>query len=223
LVKAVQGEGRVGQLYTELYRYFLRRPGIVLPEAEALAARFHYYRAWQYQQQEDWQQVRDKLELAIRFDPTDADVLIAMYRLPNADEKFRQSTRERIRDLARQFQQQIDEDPSDPSPYNQYAWLVSNTEGDYQKAIRHSHRSIELIPSEAGESAGASFLDTLGRCYYAVGDYENAVKYQRQAVEKVDYMQVMQRQLAIFEKALARKQVDGERPKDSPQSAEIPD
>ena len=56
-----------------------------------------------------------------------------------------------------------------------------------------------------GESAGASFLDTLGRCYYAAGDYENAVKYQRQAVEKVDYMQVMQRQLALFEKTLAEK------------------
>ena len=31
------------------------------------------------------------------------------------------------------------------------------------------------------------------------------MKYQRQAIEKVDYMQVMQRQLALFEKALAEK------------------
>ena len=142
---------------------------------------------------------------AIKSDPTDADVLIAMYRVPEADEKWRQTTRAKIRDLARQFQEQIDENPSDPVPYNQWAWLISNTEGDFQKAIRYSHRSIELIPADAGESAGASYLDTLGRCYYAVGDYENALKYQRQAIEKVDYMQVMQRQLALFEKTLAEK------------------
>jgi tetratricopeptide (TPR) repeat protein len=129
-----------------------------------------------------------------------------MYRLPDADEKWREATRRRIRDLAQQFQQEIDANPSDPTPYNQWAWLVSNTEGDFQKAIRYSHRSIELIPPDAGESAGASYLDTLGRCYYAAGDIENALKYQRQAIEKVDYMQVMQRQLAQFEKALAEKQ-----------------
>jgi tetratricopeptide (TPR) repeat protein len=111
--------------------------------------------------------------------------------------------------LAQSFQQEIDADPSEPTAYNQWAWLIGNTEGDYQKAIRYSHRSLELIPPEAGEDAGAGFLDTLGRCYYAAGDYENAVKYQRQAIEKVDYMQVMRRQLALFEKALAEKQGAG--------------
>jgi tetratricopeptide (TPR) repeat protein len=107
--------------------------------------------------------------------------------------------------LADKFQHEIDASPSNPVHYNAWAWLVSNTEGDFQKAIRYSHRSIELIPADAGESAGASFLDTLGRCYYAVGDLENAVKYQREALKKVDYMQVMHRQLALFEKALAEK------------------
>jgi tetratricopeptide (TPR) repeat protein len=203
LVKAVQGEGRVGQLYSKLQDYYEDR--LALPKADALAARMHYYRAWQYREEGDRRRERDELELAIRFDPTDADVLIAMYRWPDADEKWRESTRRRIRDLTQSFQQEIDADPSDPTAYNQWAWLISNTEGDYQKAIRYSHRSLELIPPGAGEDAGAGFLDTLGRCYYAAGDYENAVKYQRQAVEKVDYMQVMHRQLALFEKVLAEK------------------
>ena len=204
LVKAVRGEAAVGQRYAEIQKFYESRGG-GLPESEALAARLHYYRACQYREEKDWQRVRDELELAIRFDPTDADVLIAMYRVPDADEKWRQATREKIRDLARRFQREIDEDPSDPTPYNQWAWLVSNTEGDFQKAIRYSHRSIGLIPPGASESAAASFLDTLGRCYYAAGDYKNALKYQRQAVAKVDYMQVMQRQLALFEATLAQK------------------
>jgi tetratricopeptide (TPR) repeat protein len=208
LVKAVQGEGRVGQFYSKLQDDYEER-GLALPKADALAARMHYYRAGQYREEGDRRREQDELELAIRFDPTDADVLIAMYRLSDADEKWRESTRRRIRDLAQSFQQEIDADPSDPSAYNQWAWLISNTEGDFQKAIRYSHRSIELIPSTAGEAAGGGFLDTLGRCYYAAGDYENAVKYQRQAIEKVDYMQVMHRQLAHFEKALAEKQGAG--------------
>ncbi len=204
LVKAVQNEGRVGQLYSELLRYYRGR--LALPGADALAARFHYYRANQHRDQDDRQRERGELELAIKFDHTDADVLIAMYRLPEDDPQWREMVRQRIRDLCREFQQEIDENPTDPTAYNQWAWLVSNTEGDYQKAVSYSHRSLELIPPGAGDSAGASFLDTLGRCYYAAGDYANAVKYQRQAVEKVDYMQVMQRQLALFEGTLAEKQ-----------------
>jgi tetratricopeptide (TPR) repeat protein len=204
LVKAVQGQGKVGQLYSKLQEYYEDR--LALPKAEALAARMHYYRAWQYREEDDRRRERDELELAIRFDPSDADVLIAMYRWQDADEKWREAVRRRIRDLAQSFQHDIDSNPSDPTGYNQWAWLVSNTEGDFQKAIRYSHRSLELIPPDAGEAAGAGFLDTLGRCYYAAGDYENAVKYQRQAIEKVDYMQVMHRQLALFEKALAEKQ-----------------
>jgi tetratricopeptide (TPR) repeat protein len=181
-----------------------------MPEGDALAARFHYYLACKYREEKDWQRVRDELKDAIKFDPTDADVLIAMYHLPEADDKWREATRQRILDLCRQFQQEIDENLTDPTAYNQWAWLVSNTEGDFQKAIRYSHRSLELIPPGSGDSAGASFLDTLGRCYYAAGDYENAVKYQRQAIAKVDYMQVMQRQLALFEKTLAEQQGAGE-------------
>jgi tetratricopeptide (TPR) repeat protein len=203
LVKAIQEKGSVGQLYKKLHDYYVGR--LTLPENESLAARLHYFRACQYREHQDWQRMREALEAAIRLDPSDADVVIAMYRLPEADEKWREATLRRISNLARQFKQEIDENPSDPTPYNQWAWLISNTEGDYSQAIAYSHRSLELIPDGAGESAGASFLDTLGRCYYAAGDYENAVKYQRQAVEKVDYMQVMQRQLALFEKTLAEK------------------
>jgi tetratricopeptide (TPR) repeat protein len=185
----------------------------VLPPGDSVACRYHFYRANQFHDEKDWQREREELERAIKLDRTDADVLIAMYRLPEADEAWRKSTLARIRALSHEFQQEIDEAPNNPTPYNQWAWLVANTEGDYQKAIRYSHRSIELIPPGAGESASASFLDTLGRCYYAAGDFENAVKYQRQAVEKIEHMQVMQRQLALFEKALAEsKQAENGKP-----------
>jgi tetratricopeptide (TPR) repeat protein len=126
-----------------------------------------------------------------------------MYRLQDADAEWRESVRKKIRELADRMQHEIDENPNDASGYNQWAWLVSNTEGDYKQAISYSKRSLEL--NKHGDSGAASFLDTLGRCYYAVGDYENAIKYERQAIAKVEHMQVMHRQLALFEKAQADK------------------
>jgi tetratricopeptide (TPR) repeat protein len=204
LAAAVKNQGQVGQLYAELERYYDDR--LDLPETDAVSGRAHYYRACQYNHEGNHQREREALELAIKLDPMNADVLIAMYRLPEADEKWREDVRQRIRNLCRDLQQKIDDNPNESDFYNQWAWLVGNTEGDYQKAIRYSHRSLELIPPGSGQAAGASFLDTLGRCYYAVGDLENALKYQRQAIEKVDYMQVMRRQLALFEKAAAEKQ-----------------
>jgi tetratricopeptide (TPR) repeat protein len=203
LAKAVKNEGEVGKLYTELYRYY---QGRLLPEAKAVPAKLHFYRACQHHAEKDWKREQEELQLAIKADPTDADVLIAMYRVPEADDAWRENVRLRILDLSRQFQQKIDENPSDMSNYNQWAWLISNTEGDFQKAIRYSHRSLELIPAGSGKSAGGSFLDTLGRCYFAAGDIDNALKYQREAIKKVGYMQVMHRQLAQFEKAKTEKQ-----------------
>ena len=80
---------------------------------------------------------------------------------------------------------------------NQYAWLVGNTEGDYEEARRCSHKSLELRPGEAG------YMDTLARCYFAKKDYENAVKYQAMAAKKKPHSGQILRQLKFFEKSLA--------------------
>jgi tetratricopeptide (TPR) repeat protein len=201
---AVRNEAQTARLYAELQRYYDGR--LDLPKANELSGRLHFYRALQHHSQKDWSAERTELEQAFKLDPLNADVLIAMYRLPEADQEWQTKVRKNIADLTQRFQQEINESPNDPSGYNQWAWLVSNTEGDYQKAIRYSHRSIELLPASASKSAGGSFLDTLGRCYFAAGDLENALKYQREAVSRIEYMQVMHRQLAQFEKALAEKQ-----------------
>jgi tetratricopeptide (TPR) repeat protein len=208
LVKAVISDARFGQGYARTREIWRERVEIFPPEE--LAAHYHFYRASQYKNEKDWKRSRDELELAIKFDPKDADVLIDMYRLPETDAPWREAVLARLRKLCKAFEKEIEENPSSPAAYNQWAWLISNTEGDYQQAIRYSHRSIELI--KRGESGAASFLDTLGRCYYAAGDYENAVKYEREAIAKVNHLQVMQRQLALFEKALADKKAGANKP-----------
>ena len=81
--------------------------------------------------------------------------------------------------------------------FNQYAWLVGNTTGDYQRAVEYSRKSLELRNWES-----ASYLDTLGHCYFGAKDYENAVKYQQQAVDMDPESLGMRRQLNVFRQAL---------------------
>lgn len=168
-----------------------------LPEGNALIARMHYLRALHFQQEHDWKRQREALLAAIKADETDADVLIAMFRLADADDAWMADTRERIKKLSRKIEAEIEDNPNNPIPYNQWAWLIANTEGDFQKAVRLSRRSLELEPGTA------SFLDTLGRCYYSAGEFEKAVESQREAVALIPHMQVLQRQLKQFEEKLA--------------------
>lgn len=198
LVAAIEGNRDVQRAYINAQSE-LRPSEFDLPAVETLSSRLHFMQACQFEQQGDFAKQREHLLQAIERDPEDADVLIAMYRLQDADAKWQTDTRQRIKKLSEEFAQAIDENPDHPVAYNQWAWLIANTEGDYQKAVRYSRRSLELLPETAG------FLDTLGRCYYAVGDYEKAVKCQRQAVELGPHMQVMQRQLRQFEEALSKK------------------
>lgn len=117
------------------------------------------------------------LEKAIESDPFDADVLIAMYRLGQTDEGLKHTTRMRIHEAADRFREQIKENPDEATGYNQFAWLIANTEGDYGEALQYSKRALELEPNSAG------YLDTLAHCYFAKKDLEQAVKIQAHAVQ----------------------------------------
>lgn len=158
-----------------------------------------YFLACHFESQGDYEAQQKHLEAAFRLDHEDPDVLIAMFRLQNADEVYRERVAGRIRRAIDNVEQHIESDSNEPTWYNHYAWLVSNTQGDFDKAVRYSQKSLELCPNTP------SYLDTLGRCYYAAGDLENAIKYQRQAVAMHPKVQVMQKQLKMFEKALAEK------------------
>jgi len=157
-----------------------------------------FFLAYHAEQQGDFAKQRQLLEAVLKKDKRNADVLIAMYHMQEADEAYRAQTLKRIRGVSKQLDSDLKRYPDEVQFYNHWAWLIGNTEGDYAKAVEYSLRSLELSPDSP------SLLDTLGRCYYAAGDLENAVKYQRQAVEGHPHMTVMQRQLDLFERELAK-------------------
>jgi tetratricopeptide (TPR) repeat protein len=184
--------------------------------AEGVQSRMHYFFAEHFRQQGDPDQQLEHLRLGVQADPDDADVLIAMYRESERSPERRKQTLARIeqaalgfRERIAQYEQLADQVPDEKyradvnmaiaAVNNQLAWLISNTEGDYQYAVRCSRRSLELRPETAG------YLDTLGRCYYAAGDLDQAIAVQSRAVELEPHTHQIRRQLEMFQQA---KQAD---------------
>ena len=162
------------------------------------------------------EQQRQHLEQANSLEKGNADILIAMFHLaekiPGAKDAYRKKVRKRLGDAKSQLEKEMNDAANVPAQrrdnlafraalaqrHNHWAWLVSNTEGNFKKAVEYSQRSLELAPGSP------SYLDTLGRCYYATGDLENAIKVQREAIAKHPHMMVMQRQLQQFEDELPK-------------------
>lgn len=166
-------------------------------------ARAHYFRSCHLLSKGDRVGQLNELKAALAADPTDADVLISLYRYPDLTADLKSKVTDHIRKTAEVFRGQISNNPEDPRPYNQFAWLIANTEGDKQAALDASLKSLELSEGD-GRGVEAGYLDTLGRCYYALGDYENAVKRQSRAVELDPHSGLMNKQLALFKEALAK-------------------
>jgi len=125
--------------------------------------------------------------------------------LTNQDDQRRKQTLALIRQAMDQFRNEIAAQPDSANPLNQFAWLVGNTVGETDteladQAIKYSHRSLEIRPGSAG------YLDTLGRCYYARGDYKNAVKIQSDAVKLDPHSGLIRRQLEMFQAALDKSE-----------------
>ena len=175
-------------------------------EPAAITARMHYFYARHSASVSNREQQIEHLEKAVESDPRDADVLIAMYRMRDQGESWKERTKELIAAAVETLRQQIKDAPDHPTPYNQLAWLIANTEGDFNEALRCSQKSLELAPHAAG------YLDTLAHCYYAQGDLKNAVKTQARAVREDPYSGQINRAYELFKKKLSESPLQAKDP-----------
>jgi tetratricopeptide (TPR) repeat protein len=210
-MKQDQGEhlGAAGVL-EEMFNTDSRKLDLLLNQIEQTAAqiraRMDYFYACHWQQQGDRQKQREYLDKAIASDPAELDTLIACYKLPDADAEYRKKTVELINKAAAAMRREIEQMPDEPSGYNQLAWLVGNTEGDVDEALRFAHKAIELSP-ESG-----AYYDTLAHVYFGRGDFQNAVKYQARAAELEPHSGMIARQLEVFRAKLEQGKGPSDRP-----------
>jgi tetratricopeptide (TPR) repeat protein len=142
---------------------------------------------------------RAQLDQGLDAFPTDIDVLIAAYRLPHSTPEYHRNILDLVRKAGDKSREDIAANPQEAINYNQLAWLIANTEGDFDEALKFSQTSLELSPGEGG------YYDTLGRVCFARHDYDNAVKYQTKAAELEPHYGLIARQLAYFKKVRAEQ------------------
>lgn len=212
----LQREGEAAEVMAGMIAVLEREPGNVGNDVPVLQSYTDYYNAMHQGREGNYAKQRELLVTAYEGYSENIDIVIAMYRVKEADEAWRRETLTRLEATVERTRRERDgaqsqfRESNDPDSQaqvrailaqknNELAWLISNTTGDYQEALQCSQESLKLRPDEW------AYLDTLGRCYYAVGDYENAVLAQKKAAAGAPYMQQMQRQLKLFEDALAAK------------------
>ena len=167
---------------------------IIQARMPGIRARMEYFYACHFAGRGDRTKQREHLDKGIAADPGDVDVLIARYRLPDQAREYREETLKLIKQAADTFRQETVHAPDDATAYNQFAWLVANTEGDLEAALEFSKKSIELSPASGG------FYDTLAHVYFAKGDYQKAVETQTKALQLDPHSKLIARQLGVFRK-----------------------
>jgi tetratricopeptide (TPR) repeat protein len=166
---------------------------------DEIRAQMHYYFARHWAEKGDAAKQRDALDKAIEANPSDVDVLIACYRLTGQKPEYHAKIVEQIKKAAAAIREKIAEDPEDFISYNEFAWLIGNTEGDFDEALKYSQKSLELSPNLPG------LYDTLARVYFAKGDLDSAVKQQTKAAEMDPHSALIRRQLEFFQKQRKEK------------------
>lgn len=204
----------------------IKKPGERFRDLElgqqTMQVQMHYLDSLRYEKQGDFTKQAAALETAAKGRSSHPDVLISLYRLKNRTDEERATDKRRIQSAITNFRTYIQQvrrghganrfAPGSISAiqhartaaqaHNQFAWLVGNTFGEVDpdladEAIKASHTSLKYRPQEF------AFMDTLARCYYARGDLDSAIKYQKQALALNPHSGLLLGQLKLFEDKLA--------------------
>ena len=159
---------------------------------EALAARQKFFLSRADKEKNKRERERQALDKALDEYPEEIDTLIAYYHFPGLLPADKEHIVKLIQGALKKLQQRIDREPDEPNSYNEYAWLVANTEGDLLRATRYSKRSLDLVFDSA------SFLDTLAHCYAAAGNRNEAIRCQVVALRKDPGSNTIQKNLQKF-------------------------
>jgi hypothetical protein len=159
-------------------------------DPRSIRSRMHYFESCAAALRGDAGGRRRAIEDSLRAYAKDVDGLIGLYTLPDNTPAQKADAVARIRRALEQIENEIQAVPDDTNGYNEYAWLVANTEGDIPKATRYS--KLSLVKS----FDSSSYLDTLAHCQAAAGNKAAAVRTQMLALRQEPHNRTIRKNLA---------------------------
>ena len=162
-------------------------------DPRSIRSRMHYFESCAAGLRGDAAARRKAIEESLRAYAKDVDALIGLYTLPDNTAVQKADAVARIRRALEQIENEIQAVPDETNGYNEYAWLVANTEGDLQKATRYS--KLSLVKS----FDSSSYLDTLAHCQAAAGNKAAAVRTQSLAMRQEPHNRTIRKNLARFQ------------------------
>jgi tetratricopeptide (TPR) repeat protein len=84
---------------------------------------------------------------------------------------------------------------NDPGALNGFAWFCAQRKIGLDKALPAAKKAADLSGRDPG------ILDTLAEVYFAMGDYNNAIKVEKEALAKDPDDKYLKEQIEKFEKA----------------------
>jgi tetratricopeptide (TPR) repeat protein len=168
-----------------------------------LRASMLFYFSCDAGRQGDTQKRRELLDKAYDQDHSNVEALIGLFEMTGSEPERRAELRKSIKDVIDQCRLRIEDEPEKFTFYNQIAWLVANTDGDLDEALRMSQKSVELARAAGatGRQLGGLY-DTLAHCYFAKKDYARAVSTQEEATKLDPQTTSISRALVKFREAL---------------------
>jgi tetratricopeptide (TPR) repeat protein len=95
------------------------------------------------------------------------------------------------------YWQVVEKKPDDPSTLNGFAWFCAQRKIGLDKALPTAQKAAELSNRDPG------ILDTLAEVYFAMGDFDNAIKIGEEALATDPKDTYFQDQVAKFKKGKA--------------------
>jgi hypothetical protein len=166
-------------------------------------ARTYYYVACARERQHDAPGQLNSLHAALNELPTDEDSLIMLYHLPKLADVDRKLLKDSLPRAIKKNREKLSNSDKGIS-YNQFAWIVGNTEGDMDEAINLGQLAVNekikyvLIGAEDEWPKVGGVYDTLAHCYAGKGDFAKAASTQSVAHRLDPYSQQIKHKLDYF-------------------------
>ena len=159
---------------------------------------------------ENWESVREYLTQAwsvpnAPLEISDIDLVILTYQLcrrhPEVVFEFRNRLEPALRQLWKSIVDTHESGPIEsrmekmPITCNIAAWLLANTEGDYDSALTLVEAALKIEPDDA------SILDTLAHVYFLGGKIDEAIRVQEEVVRLAPEATIFRQVLERFQQA----------------------